>query len=124
MTRALINVRRISLICVFALGLLTAVAVARTVAPSTADRAAIIKAFGDPPAASPCLSVRLAASGRSYATVRPSRAARCVRWAFDGTNVIRRVTPRRWRVVFEGSSYRCPLANIPRSVQRDLGVCQ
>ena len=46
-----------------------------TVAPSAAQRAAIIKAFGDPPAASRCLTVRLAASNDSYATARTTALA-------------------------------------------------
>ncbi len=94
-----------------------------TVAPSAEQRAAIIKAFGDPPAASRCLTVRLAASNRSYATVRSPRQSNCQQWAFNGVNIIHRSAQGRWRIAFEGSSYRCPVAHIPASVQRDLGVC-
>jgi hypothetical protein len=95
----------------------------RTVPPTTAERAAILKAFGDPRAAGPCLIVRLAASNRNYATVRLHAVRRCERWAFNGVNVIKRRSDDHWRVVFEGSAYGCPLARIPRQVQRDLGIC-
>jgi hypothetical protein len=46
-----------------------------------------------------------------------------VRWAFNGTNVLVRSGDGKWKVLFEGSSYHCPLPRIPRHVQRDLGVC-
>ena len=98
-------------------------AAATTVVPGPVERTAIIRAFGDPAAAAPCLIVRLAASDRRYANVRPRQTRSCVRWAFDGTNVLRHVSGTRWKVLFEGSSYRCPVPGIPRAVQRDLGVC-
>ncbi len=94
-----------------------------TVAPTSSQRAAIIKAFGDPSAASPCLKVQLAASNRAYATVRPKLTKACQRWAFNGTNIVKRVRGNRWKVAFEGSSYRCPRPAIPRQVQHQLGVC-
>ncbi|MGO9901121.1 MAG: hypothetical protein ACLP0J_15830 [Solirubrobacteraceae bacterium] len=96
-----------------------------TVAPSAAQRSAprSSRPFGDPPAASRCLTVRLAASNRSYATVRSPRQSNCQQWAFNGVNVIHRSAQGRWRIAFEGSSSRCPVAHIPASVQRDLGVC-
>jgi hypothetical protein len=95
----------------------------RTIAPTAPQRAAIIKGFGDPRAASPCLSVSLAASNQNYATVRFRSAKGCLRWAFNGKNILRRGSHDRWSVVFEGSSYRCPLARVPAQVQRQLGVC-
>jgi hypothetical protein len=95
----------------------------RTVAPTSAQRAAIVKAFGDPGTAAPCLIVRLAASNHDYATVRFHSAKGCLRWAFDGKNVLKRGEHNHWSVAFEGSAYRCPLARIPRQVQRQLGVC-
>ena len=109
---------------VLSLGLvLASVASAATVAPTAAERAAIIKAFGDPPAAGSCLIVALAASNHAYGEVRPRLTQTCARWAFNGTNVLKRGAGGRWSVLFEGSSYHCPVARIPRPVQRDLGVC-
>jgi hypothetical protein len=102
---------------------LAATAAAATVTPTASERTAIIRAFGDPPAASPCLIVRLAVSNHRYADVRFRPTTRCQRWGFDGTNVIGATSAGRWKVLFEGSSYRCPVAHIPRAVQRDLGVC-
>jgi hypothetical protein len=102
---------------------LPAIAGDATVAPTPAQKAAIIKAFGDPKSASSCLTVRLAASNHSYASVRPRQVNSCLRWAFDGLNALKRVRDDHWRVVFEGSDYRCPVADIPKQVQRDLDIC-
>jgi hypothetical protein len=94
-----------------------------TVAPTSAERAAILKAFGDPAAAAPCLIARLAVSNHNYGTVRFRAKKSCRQWAFDGKNVFKRGKHDHWSSAFEGSSYRCPLPRIPRQVQRDLGVC-
>ncbi len=102
---------------------LASVAAGATVAPAPAERTAIIQAFGDPTAASPCLTVRLAASNRHYGEVRFRTTQTCQRWAFNGTNVLKRGRAGHWAVVFEGSSYHCPLPRIPRQVQHDLSVC-
>jgi hypothetical protein len=101
-----------------------AIALGATVSPTAAEKAAIIKAFGDPKSAAPCLSVRLAASDQDYATVRYRTVRSCRKWAFNGVNALKRGRGQRWKVVFEGSDYRCPLAHIPRQVQRDLGICR
>ena len=110
-----------------AVGLITATAAASaqplTAVPTHAQRAAILHAFGDPNAAYGCLTVRLAASNHKYATVRFRPVHSCRRWAFNGLNVLKRVKPGRWRVVFEGSAFSCPLPHIPRGVQVDLGLC-
>jgi hypothetical protein len=103
---------------------LPAIAIGATVSATPAQKAAIIKAFGDPRAASSCLTVRLAASNHRYAIVRPRPGTRCLMWAFNGVNALKRVTANRWKIVFEGSSYPCPVAHIPRQVQRDLGICR
>jgi hypothetical protein len=102
---------------------LPAVAIAATVSPTPAQKAAIVKAFGDPKSASSCLTVRLAASNHSYASVRPRQAKSCRRWAFNGVNALKRLRDDHWKIVFEGSAYRCPVAHVPRPVQRDLGIC-
>jgi hypothetical protein len=112
----------------FAVPLLAVLAVpalagAATVAPTPAQSAAIIHAFGDPAAAASCLKVRLAASDPSYAEVRPRIASRCDRWAFNGVNVIHLEPGGHWKVLFEGSSYRCFVPKIPHQVQRDLAIC-
>jgi hypothetical protein len=103
--------------------LLACVAAGATLAPTHSQRSAIIRAFGDPAAAAPCLIVRLAASDPDYAEVRFRMTPACSRWGFNGANVLERASSGRWSVKFEGSSYRCPLPAIPRAVQRDLGVC-
>jgi hypothetical protein len=103
--------------------LFASVAAGATLAPTHAERSAIIRAFGDPAAAAPCLTVRLAASDPDYADLRFRMTQACSRWGFNGTNVLERGSAGRWIVKFEGSSYHCPLPAIPRAVQHDLGVC-
>ena len=116
--------RRGPALCALSLVLvLASVAAGATVAPTTAQRSAIIRAFGDPAAAGSCLIVRLAASNHEYGDVRPRLTQACQRWAFNGTNVLKRGAAGRWSVLFEGSSYHCPVPRIPRQVQHDLGVC-
>jgi hypothetical protein len=102
---------------------LAALVLTGTVAPTAAQRAAILRAFGDPGAPARCLSVGLAASNHNYATVRFHPRRGCVRWGFNGVNVLQRQRTGAWKVRFEGSSYSCPRPRIPRQVQRDLGVC-
>ncbi|HEY2653085.1 MAG TPA: hypothetical protein VGI50_14255 [Solirubrobacteraceae bacterium] len=101
-----------------------AIALAATASPTSAQKTAIIKAFGDPSSAGSCLRVRLAASNHNYATVRPRALTSCQKWAFNGVNALKRIRDNHWKVVFEGSAYRCPVAHIPRQVQRDLGICR
>jgi hypothetical protein len=116
----------LALLAVAALAPATAlgsVARLRTVAPTSAQQAAIVKAFGAPRVAAPCLNVVLAASDHNYATVRFSARKGCLRWAFNGKNVLKRGGHDHWSVAFEGSAYRCPLARIPLLVQRQLEVC-
>jgi len=102
---------------------LPAVALAATVSPTAAQKAAIVQAFGDPKSASSCLTVRLAAADHNYARVQFRPVNGCQRWAFNGVNALQRVRDNHWKIVFEGSSYRCPVAHVPRQVQRDLGIC-
>jgi hypothetical protein len=101
-----------------------AITLAAAVGPTGAQRTAILKAWGSHSRAqSACMIVKLAASNRSYGAVRPRIIRSCRRWEFDGVNVIKRTRDNTWKLVFEGSDYRCPMKTIPRGVQRDLGVC-
>jgi hypothetical protein len=117
------RVRLIGLAAVAAI-VLPAIAVAATASPTPAQKTAIIKAFGDPKSASSCLTVRLAASNHNYANVHFRKVTSCRKWAFNGVNALKRVRDNHWKIAFEGSSFRCPVAHIPRQVQRDLGICR
>ncbi|HEY6398016.1 MAG TPA: hypothetical protein VIX82_11235 [Solirubrobacteraceae bacterium] len=87
-----------------------------TVTPTPAERAGILKAFGDPPAAAPCLKVRLAVSNRKYGTVRFRMRKSCRRWIANGVSIFKRGKHNHWRVAFAGSTWTCPLARIPLPV--------
>jgi hypothetical protein len=115
---------RLIALAVAAAIVLPAIAVAATVSPTPVQKAAIVKAFGDPKSAISCLTVRLAASNHNYATVRFRTGRSCRKWAFNGVNALKRAKGRHWKIAFEGSAYRCPVAHIPRQVQRDLGICR
>jgi len=106
-----------------AVAALPAMAAPPTTAPTSAQRAGVLKAFGDPKAAWPCLTVRVAAADHRFATVRFRRGSSCARWAFDGVNIAERGSAGVWKMAFEGSSFHCPLPRIPHVVQRQLGVC-
>ncbi len=67
--------------------------------------------------------VLLATSNHKYGTVRPHFNHACAKYEFNGVNVFKNTTDNHWKQVFAGSSYKCPLPNIPRRVQRDLAVC-
>jgi hypothetical protein len=67
--------------------------------------------------------VEIAASNGNYGTVQFGQAAPCQRWIANGVTVFHRVSGNRWKLALAASSYRCPVAPLPTSVQRDLGLC-
>jgi len=88
---------------------LVSVAAGAPVAPTTGERSAIIRAFGDPGAAGSCLIVRLAASNHDYGDVRFRVTQTCQRWAFDATNVLKRGPAGHW----SGEQLPLPVAAHP-----------
>ena len=123
MSRAIACITALTLTGVVVSNALASHSALHTVAPTRAQRAAILKAFGDPGAPARCLPVGLAASNHAFARVRYRPRTGCARWGFNGVNVLRKQRSGRWKVVFEASSYSCPRPRIPRQVQRDLGIC-
>ena len=123
MSKVLGAVAALMLTGAVASGALASRSALRIVAPTAAQRTAILKAFGDPGAPARCLPVGLAASNHAYATVRYRPVKGCGRWGFNGVNILKKQRTGRWKVLFEASSYSCPRSRIPRQVQRDLGVC-
>jgi hypothetical protein len=118
--------RRLVVACVAIAVAVPAIALAagKTFPPTTAQRTAILKAFGSrSKAQSNCMIVLLAASNHKYGTVRPHTNHACVKYEFDGVNVFKNTTDNHWKQAFAGSSYKCFLPNIPRQVQRDLAIC-
>jgi hypothetical protein len=94
-----------------------------TIAPSSRERAAMLRAAREPALAGTCLIARVAASNPNYGTILVRSETDCARWQGNGVSVYERAQPDRWRLVFAGSAYKCPMMHVPRSVQRDLGVC-
>jgi hypothetical protein len=123
MSKAIAAIAALVLTATLAAGALAARPTTRLVAPTPAQRAAILKAFGSPGAPPRCLRVGLAASNHNYATVRFRAASGCGRWGFNGVNVLQHRLRGGWKVRFEASSYSCPRPRIPLQVQRELGIC-
>lgn len=94
-----------------------------TIAPTSRERAAMLRAAGEPALADTCLIVRMAASDPNYGTITARSSTDCARWRSNGVSVYERAQHERWRLVFAGSAYKCPILDVPRSVQRDLDVC-
>jgi hypothetical protein len=102
-----------------------ALAAGRTTSPTSAQRAGLLKAFGSRSRAqSNCLITLIAASNRRYGTVRPRFQRSCTTYEFNGVNVYWNTSANHWKLVFAGSSYKCPVRGIPRQVQRDLAICK
>ena len=95
-------------------------------APTTGERAAIVKAALDPSYVG-CVYVRVSTAAPawsavapiSYATGRRNRSCEDRGKVFDGVTFLKRARPGVWRVVAAGSDLQddCP---VPQLVRRDL----
>jgi hypothetical protein len=88
-------------------------------APTKREHAAVATAVGVPKR---CLRVRVSTVDERWATARVRNGkASCAEHAADGMAVFKR---RRgaWRFVTAGSSFDCPVPDVPRRVARDLRI--
>lgn len=71
-----------------------------------------------------CQVVTISTANRNYAeTTWPSKLTRsCMRVAANGV-IIEHHTARGWQFVTVGSSFQCPIEDVPARVARDFGVC-
>jgi len=114
-----------TVLALLALALVPAAATASR-APTTVERAAIVKAALDPSYVG-CVYVRVSTAAPgwsavapiSYATGRRNRSCEDRGKVFDGVTFLKRARPGVWRVVAAGSDLQgsCP---VPRLVRRDL----
>jgi hypothetical protein len=88
-------------------------------APTKREHRAVAKAVGVPKR---CMAVRISTVDERWATARVRNArASCAEHAADGLAVFKR---RRgaWRFVTAGSSFDCPVPDVPRRIARDLKI--
>lgn len=88
-------------------------------APTEREHAAVAKSVGIPKR---CVKVRISTVDERWAraSVR-NRKASCADHAADGVALFKR---RRgaWRFVTAGSSFDCPVPDVPRRIARDLRI--
>ena len=89
-------------------------------APTTREHAAVAKAVGVPKR---CLRVRVSTVNERWASARVRNGkASCAEHAADGIAIFKRRTGGAWRFVTAGSSFDCPVADVPRRIAQDLRI--
>lgn len=112
---------------VLVLGLMAAAALAHRPA-SKAQRSSILNAAIQQRqltrAQAPCLVVTISTVNPRYAAVTwpPKLSPACTRVAANGV-LVEHDSTKGWRFVTVGSSFSCPVKDIPMPVARDLGIC-
>ena len=106
------------LVAALAVGALAVSTAVASRAPKAAERAALAKALKVPQR---CLKMRVATVRRGWASLhlKVPLPKSCLRYAADGVVVMHKGA-RGWRMVFAGSSWRCPIKTVPEAVRKDL----
>jgi len=118
---------RIMIVLALAVMLMPPVALAHRRASRT-ERAAILAAVVHQRQLSTtqatCQVVTISTVNQSYASLRwPAKLSRsCAGVAANGVIVEHR-TSRGWLFVTVGSTFKCPIKQVPTQVARDLGIC-
>jgi hypothetical protein len=88
-------------------------------APTKRERAGVAKAVGVPER---CLRTRISTVNQRWSrtSIRNEKAS-CADHAADGVAVFRRRNGK-WRFVTAGSSFDCPVPDVPRKIARDLEI--
>jgi hypothetical protein len=88
-------------------------------APTKRERADIAKAIGVPKR---CLRTRISTVDERWSrtSIRNMKAS-CTDHAADGVAVFRR-RGGKWRFVTAGSSFDCPVPDVPRKIAKDLEI--
>jgi hypothetical protein len=88
-------------------------------APTERERADIAKAIGVPKR---CLRTRISTVNERWSrtTIRNLKAG-CAEHAADGVAIFRR-RDGKWRFVTAGSSFDCPVPDVPRRIAKDLRI--
>ena len=109
------------LVLVASAALLLAVPVAAHAdrAPTKREHAAVSKAVGVPKR---CMRVRISTVNERWASASVrNRKASCADHAADGVAIFKRRSGA-WRFVTAGSSFDCPVPDVPRKIARDLRI--
>ncbi len=98
----------------------------RSAPPSEAKaiRAAAVKAHQISSRQATCMDVAISSANAGYAQISWPRhlSNTCMRVAADGVILMHR-RAATWTFVTAGSSFTCPIRNIPNPVSRDFGLC-
>jgi hypothetical protein len=88
-------------------------------APTKRERVGVAKAIGVPKR---CLRTRISTVNERWSrtTIRNLKAS-CADHAADGVAVFKR-RGDRWRFVTAGSSFDCPVPDVPRRIAKDLEI--
>ena len=87
--------------------------------PTKRERVGVAKAVGVPKR---CLRTRISTVNERWArTSLRNEKASCAEHAADGVAVFKR-RAERWRFVTAGSSFDCPVPDVPRRIARDLRI--
>jgi len=88
-------------------------------APTKREHRAVAKAVGVPKR---CMAVRISTVDERWASARVRNAkASCAEHAADGIAIFKR-RGWRYRFVTAGSSFECPVPDVPRRIARDLKI--
>jgi hypothetical protein len=88
-------------------------------APTKREHRAVAKTVGVPKR---CMAVRISTVDERWASARVrNRKASCAEHAADGVAVFKR-RRGKWRFVTAGSSFDCPVPDVPRRIARDLKI--
>jgi hypothetical protein len=88
-------------------------------APTKREHAAVAQKIGVPKR---CLRVRISTVNERWARANVrNRKASCAEHAADGIALFKR-RAGTWRFVTAGSSFDCPVPDVPRRIARDLDV--
>jgi hypothetical protein len=107
-------------VVVAALAVAATPALAKTVAQGAQKTAIVHAAFGSKPPVK-CYNAYSSTVNRAWASAQyaGSVKAPCARWGSNGIVILHR-SGTHWRIVAEGSSFRCPVRGVPNPIERDL----
>jgi hypothetical protein len=90
-------------------------------APTKRERVGVAKAIGVPKR---CLATRISTVNKRWSRTRIRNEKRsCLDHAADGVAIYkRRKGNNKWRFVTAGSSFECPVPDVPRRIANDLRI--
>jgi hypothetical protein len=95
-------------------------ALAQADRPATKSEAAAVATVARVPAR--CLKVEISTVNTAWAAAhRRNAKPGCERWQADGISVYKK-GHHGWKFAMAGSSFDCPVPNVPKAVAKDFGI--